>query len=433
MLWLGLALLPAAGAVSAGTNQDAPDGMPAGPVYFAPWFQTEVLADDNLFRLSDEQASDDVATTVRVGVTAQIPVRMSNLEIGYEGSTFAYRDTNFANTATHIGSVAFDLNFSSYNTLRIEETYTSGVTELQRADVTGDIIRQGVPYARNRWAVEWLREVTRGPSFRARIERGDLKYRPDELTIDIPWLDHEGWEVEYEYIQPFYRRGGLIGKYNARRQDQFEAGTMSNWDPPVPDSVPLRREEYDGFEVGYRGLIGRHQPLLISLGYGKLALRDIQGSDETPSDYRGLIGTINWRLPVGGLSNMAVTLNRRPLSSIFNTYYIVNDLRVRFDRRFREVSQWGVNLLASSNRYGDAVDTTATMQFVPCNLDDKKTGDQNFARKDRGQQIEGFWEWTVQPRVALRMAATHNRRDSNCNLADYSSNALGMTFKLGWF
>jgi hypothetical protein len=134
------------------------------------------------------------------------------------------------------------------------------------------------------------------------------------------------------------------------------------------------------------------------------------------------------------LSNMAVTLNRRPLSSIFNTYYIVNDLRVRFDRRFREVSQWGVNLLASSNRYGDVVDTTATKQFVPCNLDDEQMIiDQTFVRKDRGQQIEGFWEWTVQPRVALRMTATHNRRDSNCNLADYSSNALGMTFKLGWF
>ena len=209
---------------------------------------------------------------------------------------------------------------------------------------------------------------------------------------------------------------------------------MSNWTPDVPDSVPLRREEYDGFEVGYRGLIGRNQPLIVSLGYGKLALRDIQGSDETPSDYRGLIGNINWRLPVGGLSNMAVTLNRRPLSSIFNTYYIVNDLRVRFDRRFREVSQWGVSLLASSNRYGDVVDTTATNQFVACNLDNSgNVIPQTFVRKDRGQQIEGFWEWTIQPRVALRMAATHNRRDSNCNLADYSSNALGMTFKLGWF
>jgi len=434
---LGLALLLAGGVVPASTDQEVPDGLPVGPVLVAPWFQTEVLADDNVFRRSEVQNPlPDVVTTVWGGVTAMIPVRMSNLEIGYEGRTFSYRDSNFAGTTTHTGSLVFDLNFSSYNTLHLEETYTSGATELQRFSGE-EIIRQGVPFSRNLWAVEWLRKVAQRPAWRARIERSDLRYRPDELIIFagpedqlIPWLDQEGWNVEYEYQQPFYRRGWLTAKYNARRQDQFEPGSESNLEPPVPDSVPLRREVYDGLEFGYRGLIGRNQPLIVSVGYGRFGFRDVQGSDE-PSDFRGLVGNILWRLPVGGLSNMDVSLNRRPLSSIYNTYYIVNELRVRFDHRFREVSRWGVNLLASSNRYGDIVRTTPT-GFAPF-CDEDLDGASDFIRRDRGRQVEGFWEWFIQPRVALRMAATHRRRNSNCDDVSYRSNGLSMTFKVGWF
>jgi len=450
--WLGLALLLAAGPIAAGTDQEPPDGLPAGPVFFAPWFQTEVLADDNIFRRSEtpivgaEGPQSDVATTLRAGVKAFIPIRMSSLELGYEGSTFFYRDSDFAGTDTHTGSLVFDLNFSSYNTLRIEESYTSGATELQR--ISGDtdsdgnivgsaeIIRQGVPNSRNTWAVEWSREVVRRSAWRARIERLDLRYRPDESIVinpqnsGVPWLDREGWEVEYEYRQPIYRRGGLTAKYNARRQDHFEPGRVSHLDTPVPDSVPLRREEYDGLEVGYQGLIGRNQPFIVSLGYGKFAFRDVQGSEE-PSVYRGLVGNILWRLPVGGLSNMDVRLNRRPLSSIYNTYYVINELRVGFDRRFRQVSRWGVNLLALSNRYGDIVGKSATGFNPFCDEDGDFKSD--FIRHDRGQQVEGFWEWTIQPRVALRMSGTHNRRNSNCGDLSYRSSGLGMTFKVGWF
>ena len=128
-LWLGPALLLVPGLVPAATDQELPDGLPAGPVFFTPWFQTEVFAEDNIFRRAELQnPAADVATGVRGGVTALIPIRMSNLEIGYEGSTFFYRDTDFANGDTHAGSVVFDLNFSSYNTLRIEEAFTSGAT-----------------------------------------------------------------------------------------------------------------------------------------------------------------------------------------------------------------------------------------------------------------------------------------------------------------
>ncbi|MCH7781235.1 MAG: hypothetical protein IH848_10335, partial [Acidobacteria bacterium] len=171
-------------------------------------------------------------------------------------------------------------------------------------------------------------------------------------------------------------------------------------------------------------MIARNQPLYVSIGYGKFSFRDVQGGDE-PSNYRGLVGDFRWRLPLGGVSNMDVTLKRRPLSSIFNTYYIINELRVRLDRRFQQVSRYGFSLLASTNRYGDIVSTTATgLAAVSC---------VDIIRHDRRKQVQGFWEWIIQPRVTLRMTATHNRRDSNCDLASYRSNGLSMTFKVGWF
>ena len=83
---------------------------------------------------------------------------MSNLEIGYEGSSFYYRDTTLDGNESHAGSVVFDLNFSSRDTLHIEGTYTRAVTELQTVDADSDLlVRQGIPYNRSQWAVEWLR------------------------------------------------------------------------------------------------------------------------------------------------------------------------------------------------------------------------------------------------------------------------------------
>ena len=84
------------GAVSAGTKQQAPEGIPGGRAVFAPWFRTDVLADDNIFRRTESQNPiADLITIMEVGVGMYVPIRMSNLYVGYEGSTFFYRDTNF--------------------------------------------------------------------------------------------------------------------------------------------------------------------------------------------------------------------------------------------------------------------------------------------------------------------------------------------------
>ncbi len=440
---LCLGLFLTGGSPLASTQEEPPDGLPAGPMFFAPWFESEVLADDNIFRRSDQQQlsplegleDSDIATTLRAGVTAYVPLRMSLLEFGYEGSTFTYRDSNFSGTDRHTGYATFDLNFSSYHTLRFEETYTDGHTELQREVglndddvVEPELIRQGIPFSANTWALEWERDVPGRRSWRARVERDHRRYKPEDLEqlVSVPWNDHEAWDVEYEFNQPIYRRGVLTGQYTARREEQFDANLITQ---PFGFGF-LRRVEYDALEVGYRGLIGRQQPLFVRIGYGALAFRDVQTSGPPPSNFRGLVGNATWRLPVGGLSNMSITLNRRPRSSILNTYYLIEEVRVLFDRRFREVSLWGVSLRGSSSRYGNPTSTVANESGT---LTCRNANGDDIIRSDRGYQIEGFWEWYVLPRAAVRMTATSRGSDSNCVASDYQSNSIAMRFRVGWF
>ena len=57
-------------------------------------------------------------------------------------------------------------------------------------------------------------------------------------------------------------------------------------------------------------------------------------------------------------------------------------------------------------------------------------------RRDNRKHVEAFWEWFVQPRMMVRFTAGHNRRDTNCDESSfgaYTSNSLGVVFKLGWF
>lgn len=419
MLSFAIVAVVLGGAVSAGTKQQAPEGIRGGRAVFAPWFRTDVLADDNIFRRTESQNPiADLITTMEVGVGMYVPIRMSNLYVGYEGSTFFYQDTNFEGSETHAGTALFDLNFSSHNTLTLAAEYTNGVTQLQEIDDAGELIRQGIPFTRDNWAVEWSRMVAQRPSYMARVEWVDHRYSADQ---QIPWLNYEGWDVRYEFRQPIYRRGDLTAKYSARRQEHFAAGSS------IAVDGPLRRERYDGLEIGFRGFVGRRQPLVVSLGYGNLGYRDVVVGEPSP-DFEGLVGDLYWRLPVGGVTNMEVSMRRRPLSSSFNTYFIINELRVSFDRRLLDISRYGFATLYARNRYGAIIDNTLTGIGSVGNC-----GDPPQIRRDKRKQIEGFWEWLIQPRMALRLTAGHNRRDSNCPGTEYVSNEVGLSFRLGWF
>ena len=423
-VWLACGVIVVAATASAATRKPAPDGLPAGKVIFKPWITSDVLADDNLFRRNENQNPEsDVERVLSAGVTAHIPFYMSELQLGYEGGSFHYRKGNVENSESHEGTVLLTLNSSNHHTFVFDGAYNRGVTQRQTIDENQEIVRQGIPLARTNLGLEWSRQVAQRPSWTARFQVVDQSYRVVERQ---PWLDYDGWDFLYDYGQPIYRRGYLSARASLRRQDQFESGAESL----ITD--PLRREEYSGLEVGFRGLVGRSQPLYATLGYGKLEYKDVIQGD-APSSYSGVVGTVTWRLPVGSASNLSLSAIRRPLSSFYNTYYLVNELRARFDRPLGQLSRYGVSTLFSRNRYGDVVvDTVTGFNAGRCVAN---TELPEIIRKDSRKQIEGFWEWFIKPRMGLRLTAGHNRRDSNCDtgFGSYVSNSLGVTFKLGWF
>jgi hypothetical protein len=442
--------------VDAGTKQDAPEGLPVGRVVFAPWFENEVLGDDNLFRRRDSQdvnvpplggvfpgtgdidsdgngvfdppVVSDVETTVSAGVTMYIPFRMSNLQFEYEGNASFYRKSTVENADSHRGLLLLDLNSSTHHSFVLEGSHLLGITQRLRADddPTDVELIEGVPLVRKNWAFEWAREVPQRPSWKTRLEWVDQRYEPD--LGDSLWVDYTGWTGRAEYGQPIYRRGYLSATYSGRRQDQFKTRSL------FPTDNLLRSESYDAIQVGFRGLIGRNQPVYAALGYGKLDYE--KPAPALPLDsFRGLVGNVTWRLPVGSASQLSVSAGRQPTASLaFDTYYVNNIMRVRFDRPAFQASRYGAVTLFAKGRYGAPftallVDPTRTV--LPCS--ETVLGD--IIRRDTRKQIEGFWEWFIQPRMALRMTAGHYRRDTNCDngIGSYVSNSVGMTFRVGWF
>jgi len=429
-----------------------------GRVVFAPWFENEVLGDDNLFRRRsvhdvnvdpqdefpgpgdfdsnsngrfDPPVVSDVETTVSAGVTAYIPFRMSSLQFAYEGDAYFYRDSSVENADTHTGSVQLALNSSNRDEFVFGGSYEQGITQRltieQENEFDIDVI-EGIPLVRNDWSFSWSRTAPRKPSWEAQLDWVDLRYEPDPDDPDSTpsWVDYTGWSLRSEYLQPFYGKGYFTAVYSGRRHDQFETRALS-----VTDEL-LRRENYDALELGYRGLVGRNQPLYLALGYAKLNYKETTTITE-PTNFSGAVGSLTWRIPVGGVTNMSVSANRRPTSSLsYNTYYLINELRVRFDRPLAEISRYGVSALLSNNRYGAILDEVLVGDrgVEACDVDGFEV-----IRKDRRNQIEGFWEWFIQPRMALRMTAGHSRRDVNCDsdVGSYVSNTVGVSFKLGWF
>ena len=150
------------------------------------------------------------------------------------------------------------------------------------------------------------------------------------------------------------------------------------------------------------------------------------------SEFRGWVLLGRWSLPVGGSTSLDVSAVRRPLPSNFNTFYIYNELRVKFNRRWLQYSRYGVELFGGRNVYGDALslaDGTPTI-----------CGD--IIRKDRRIGALAYLEWLVHPRVGLRFSARHERRRSNCEAVDngntifpvdYDATSLATRMRFGWF
>ena len=396
-------------------EEPPPEGIPVGDVILAPWLETDFLVDDNIFRRSEDNIAlppeSDFVTTARVGLTAFIPIRMSQLRLGYEGYRFFYQDNDrFNGNSSQVGSVEFDANFSTRDKLLVATSLTRGVTELQNVE-NGEPVGLGFSFDQLDWSVEWQHQAYQRPSFRTRIANTDQEY---DVAANVAWFNRSGWEVENEWAQPIYRRGYLTAKYSGRRQrhESVENGGL------------LKRELYDGAEFGFRGTIGRNQSFSAALGYGRLDFRDgIWGS--LPATFSGLVGDIRWRLPVGGATAFDLSLTRRPIASYFNTHYVNSQLRLNFSRRALQSARYGVALTVGRADYADELtDPNSGNPALNC---------LGIIRVDDRTQVEAYWEWFVHSRAALRLRGNHNRFDSNCDLASYDSSGVGMLVRVGWF
>ena len=157
-----------------------------------------------------------------------------------------------------------------------------------------------------------------------------------------------------------------------------------------------------------RGYLGREQPFSAQVGWTRFRLSGVDvGMDDADSDFvredvefTGLSGSLNWRLNVGSRSTLELSAERRPLPTGAPTYYILNEIRLKFDRSWLRFSRVGIELLNQRNRYGSVRSSD-------------RRPDEPEVRKDERWRIEGSIDWLIHDKLGLRVAVNHDRRSSN--------------------
>jgi len=437
-----LAILPLCGGLSLQAQEVAelPRGMPVGPWILAPYFDGSVVADDNVFRSPDapntvcsndsnrrcrtdvdceirpdelpptcRTPESDRITSVTGGVVASLPIRNSILQLDYEGNFRRYAENTFQRDLAHDFGLGFEMNFSSGDQLVIGEHYSLGISDIQTIDPGGGCERvfDGQPFTYNRFDVEVSRNVQDRRGYTVQLSRVDLVY-DDQGGFEF--FDYRGYEGSGEYRHPLPGRLALVGYYGFRRFDHF---LSEDEEIVYAPGEPYRRERYDSAQLGIQGFIGRRQPFYVRLGTARFSY-DWLDRDAT-ADFSGLVGAASWRLSLGTKSTMEIDMQRRPLPSNFETYYIINELRLKFARRWLRRSRFGLNLLASVNRYGDLI------------------GGEPELRRDQRQSVEGYLDWFFRGKIGVRVALARQRRRSNFAAVGYDATVLTTGFRVGWF
>lgn len=399
------------------TRRDRPDGLAVGRWFLTPYVFQGFELDDNVFRRSTDQESDQIRRTT-LGLGATLPVRNSFFDLEYEADRFDYQENRFPRDWAQDGAARMRMSFSSGDRLTLTERYTLGISDTLAVDAGGELVFEGQPYDLNRWDAELSRSVQGRPGYMIKISRADLNWRKPEGDRSVPFFDYRGFDTRYEYRHPVPPRNWLIGYYERRRFDHYHPRGYTDPESGLPAwelGVPFRTEESSSLQIGLRGVVGRDQPFLGRVGWGRFAFT---GAEPSNKDFSGIVGQVQWRLRAGARSHVELLVNRRPLPSSFPTYYIVNEFRVRADREWLQYSRAGVDLLYSRNRYGEPI---------------PDTGCGDAVRKDNRWSLEAFMDWLVARRFGFRVAAAHYERSSNCPGASYSANTLTAGMTLGWF
>ncbi|HKQ61772.1 MAG TPA: hypothetical protein VJS92_10795, partial [Candidatus Polarisedimenticolaceae bacterium] len=412
--WLGrtggrllgmLGLLAGAPLAAAAPALQRPEGIVVGRWVLAPYVQYSLGRDNNLFRQNQNVVppTRERITSFGVGLDATLPIRNSLFELAYLGSDLGYATSRVGNGVSHDAVATLTLNFGSRDTLILRDRFIRSFSDSQNIDPGGELVFQGQAYDINRWDVEFARTELGRQGYSLRLSRVDFNY---DQAADAPaFFDYRGMEGAVEYRQPLPGYRWLTVYHDVRGYNYYR--------PDAAVGIPERHEDTSSLQLGMRGLLGANQPFYLRLGWGRFRY-----TGAVRSQFAGLVTSAAWQLRLDRSTRLDLGLERRPLPSSFETYYLINEFRTQLERDWLRDSRYGIRLLLSRNYYGD-----------PTSL----PGCQTTDRVDSRVEAAAYLSWRIHSRIALDWSATRYERNSNCQLADYGATVLSVAARLGWF
>jgi hypothetical protein len=395
----------------AGTIDPAPTGIPAGRWILAPYFVASVGAEDNLFQVSDDQGPEsDTISTLRGGLVARLPVRMSLFEFGYEAEKVHYAKHTFDRDLVQRGAALGRFSFSTGDELVVTDTYTAGFSDVLAINPGGELVFLGEPYNRNDAGIAMQRVNPLRAGYELRLSRIDFSFSGND---PVPFFDYRGWEWSAEYRQPAGLNRWITFNYVGRDYDHFVPND------PNGSGEPFRHETGDAIGVGLRGTFVGGRPYVMKVGYTRY---DLKG--ETDSSLNAVVAEGELAIPVGPQTSLRVYLARKPYPSTYDTYYLTNYVRTAAERSWR-LSRLGLEASFSYNAYGGPLlDTTTGEPATSCGL---------ATRRDQLFGVGSYLDWLLHQRLALRVSANHQSRTSSCGGGDYDATTVYTAIRLGWF
>ena len=391
-----------------------PEGLEAGPWVLAPYLLASFTTDDNIFRRPTEEDQEEISEAV-ASLTAYLPFRSSMLTLEYEADYFNYSNNDFSRDVEQAFTFDLKFNLAGGSVLRVSDEYTSGFSDVQQFDAGGERVFDGEPFDLNRFVFEMSRAIPHRKGYLLRVRHRKFEFVSGN---DVPFFDYEGVDVSGEYRQPIAGSRWLTLTGLSRRLDHFDV---------VADAVsnePFRKEVFDELQLGFRGLAAGEDPYFVRLGWGQFEYTDIVAAVGPQKPFSGLVGSFEYRLRISGTLDMVFAGQRRPLPSNFDTYYLINEFTVDLERKWQQYTRVGIKMLYSANSYGDLLRNRDGTPLADCS---------DFIRKDDRYRVEGYARWSVGDLMALRVSASRQSRNSNCDISEYEANILSANVEFGWF
>jgi len=276
-----------------------------------------------------------------------------------------------------------------------------GISDVRQFDPGGEATFRGEPYNRYVWKVGVQRRVPGRRGY-------DVTYTGAALNFvnrdDVNFFDYRGGIALLAYREPVSARWWLVGEITIRDFDHYKTD-----DPP---GQVFRREESQLYEVGFRGLAGKRQPVVAVLGYG-----DYQFPGSGSSGFQGLVGSFRWSLPIGAATSVRIGADRQARPSFFanQSHFVATQILTVFERRFRRYSSVGFDMLLGRNEYGDP-----------------EPSYDDIVREDRRWAADLYFDFKLTRIFGFRVSLTKERRNSNIPRFDYDAFVTFSGITLGW-